>query len=466
MSAKFYTLYYPRFQSCQNCQKVQSWRVEYKDQILGLTVLVDYWRLVTEGFLAKSLCDFRSWTTENPVQEILHTRVDKTPSLCYSSSFPLLPQNASTLFSKIIGEAEGCLGDSLMSEVENAVLETKQNFYTGKRRHRLAAVKLSRSPDSAVMIEAEFMEVWVSQPSTVKAPWRATFPVLANKSDFLVVTSTTREQDFDKLEYKLLEPGFPLSAITTQMSTISVAASVHAAVVGEGFHRRYVMDVELLENGICGGAFSDKTVLMRVPVSKTMYLDLDEIRRMERYNDLVLLSFTKHIEIERPSPVSSQYVVGLEFTIPSTNKARIEFPLHFRYQAPTENGMYRQASVIAPDLFLVCPNGDRFVKRKLKISNDDDAAAQNYFQTWGLTAMSHPASGNHRWLRLTTTSSIPVMDVHVPVGYLPSAWFVSSMTLLFASTGAALLLWISFDIAKKPQEPSTIGGASWKGKTD
>jgi hypothetical protein len=39
------------------------------------------------------------------------------------------------------------------------------------------------------------------------------------------------------------------------------------------------------------------------------------LQRMERFGELKLLSFTKHIEIERPSPVSSQHVVGLELTM-------------------------------------------------------------------------------------------------------------------------------------------------------
>ena len=130
---------------------------------------------------------------------------------------------------------------------------------------------------------------------------------------------------------------------------------------------------------------------------------------MERFGDLKLVSFTKHIEIERPSLVSSQHVVGLEFTMfvqiallialldiekplvvltnpcfvgvrnrSTTNHVHIEFPLHFRYQAPSETTLYRQASVIAPDLFLVCPNGDRSIKTKPKVSNDD--AIQNYFE--------------------------------------------------------------------------------------
>ena len=36
---------------------------------------------------------------------------------------------------------------------------------------------------------------------------------------------------------------------------------------------------------------------------------------MERFGDLKLLSFAKHIDIERPAPISSQHVVGLLFAM-------------------------------------------------------------------------------------------------------------------------------------------------------
>lgn len=76
------------------------------------------------------------------------------------------------------------------------------------------------------------------------------------------------------------------------------------------------------------------------------------------------------------------------------------------------------------------------------------------------------ASGDSHWLRLATASPLPVLDVLTPVGYLPSDWLVSSVTLLFASMGAALLLWVSVGVAKRAQSPSARAGANWKGKTD
>ncbi|EEY69690.1 uncharacterized protein PITG_19310 [Phytophthora infestans T30-4] len=191
-------------------------------------------------------------------------------------------------------------------------------------------------------------------------------------------------------------------------------------IAGEGFHRRYVLDVKVLDSKICSGNADNKSILARVPISNTAYIDLDEIRRMERFSELKLLSFTKHIEIERPSPVSSQHVVGLEFTmfVPSTNQVHVEFPIHFRYQAPSQSELYRQALVIAPDIFLYCGDGD-------------------------------PAK-----------SPLPVLDVLTPVGYLPSAWLVSSTTMLFAILGAATLVWMSVGVTKRTQR------ASWEGKSD
>lgn len=36
---------------------------------------------------------------------------------------------------------------------------------------------------------------------------------------------------------------------------------------------------------------------------------------MERFGEFWLLAFAKHIEIERPSPVSSQHSIALEFPV-------------------------------------------------------------------------------------------------------------------------------------------------------
>uniref|UniRef100_M4BMF4 Phosphatidylinositol-glycan biosynthesis class X protein n=1 Tax=Hyaloperonospora arabidopsidis (strain Emoy2) TaxID=559515 RepID=M4BMF4_HYAAE len=273
------------------------------------------------------------------------------------------------------------------------------------------------------MIEAEILEVWVSQSSEAKVPWKTFTPIRETKNGILVATSVNREMGIDSLECtwidtsgKLGTPRAALSVVEMQTPRIAVAALLQTTIEGTGFHRRYVMDVELLDNNICGTGSSNKTILMRVPISSTT---------------------------------------------PSTDQVHIEFPLHFRYQAPSENKLYRQASVIAPDVFIFCPKEGRSVKRQLKLSNND--ATHSYLHTWGLMGQPDPAIANHHWLHLSTSSPLPITQVSIPVGYLPSDWLVGSVTLLFASMGAALLCYVS--VGASTRAPDHFA-SSWKGKTD
>ncbi|KAG2787060.1 hypothetical protein Pcac1_g3815 [Phytophthora cactorum] len=424
---------------------------------------------LSKGFLAKSFCDFRAWKTSNPLEEILRKPAAGSSSICYSSSFPFSPKSeGASFYSRAIRAANEDSVDFGKSMTERTLFEAQQPFQKGKHEPRLALMKFSRSSTSAT-IEAEYLETWIARPSNSDGSFRAALPIGKSKSDVLVVTSIASDLDFDKLELAWLQrdgkrvvPASPPSVLEIRAPKTTVVASLQAAIAGEGFHRRYAMDVEILESEVCGGFSKNKTILVRVPISNTAYIDLDEIRIMERFGELKLLSFTKHIEIERPSPVSSQHVVGLEFIMPSNNQAHFEFPIHFRYQAPSESELYRQAPVIAPDIFLFCRDGDNSAREKRNPSDDD--AAFSYFKTWGLSDRGVSRSGSH-WLRLTAVSPLPVVEVLTPVGYLPSAWLVSSMTLFFATMGAAILVWVSVGMANA-QSASACAGASWKGKAD
>ena len=135
------------------------------------------------------------------------------------------------------------------------------------------------------MIEAEILEVWVSQSSEAKVPWKTFTPIRETKNGILVATSVNREMGIDSLECtwidtsgKLGTPRAALSVVEMQTPRIAVAALLQTTIEGTGFHRRYVMDVELLDNNFCGTGSSNKTILMRVPISSTTYVDLDEMR--------------------------------------------------------------------------------------------------------------------------------------------------------------------------------------------
>ncbi|KAK1947170.1 hypothetical protein P3T76_001180 [Phytophthora citrophthora] len=408
---------------------------------------------LSKGFLAKSLCDFHTWKTSNPLEEILNGTTAEAPSLCFSSSFPLKHESDS-FYNKIIRGGKGESIDNEFSVVERALYETKRSFRTAPKEHKLTVVRFGRGSASPDITEVEYLEAWIARPSDTKESWDAVIPVGEAERNVLVVTAIAQERDLETLECiwlrrdgKRVAPASLPFVEEIQVPETTAAASIKTNISGEGFHRRYTVDVTISGPENCGGEPEGRTILVRVPISSTAYIDLDEIRRVERFNEVKLLSFAKHIEIERPSPVSSQHVVGLEFTMLSNNQAHIEFPIHFRYQAPSESDLYRQASVIAPDIFLLCRGGSSSAN-KTKLSSD--GVMQSYLQDWGLSSQTPSHSGSH-WLRLVTTFPLPVAVVLTPVGYLPSDWLVSSVTLLCASMGAALLLLVSIKRGKRGQ---------------
>ncbi|KAE9039079.1 hypothetical protein PR002_g5680 [Phytophthora rubi] len=423
---------------------------------------------LSKGFLTRSLCDYHAWKTSNPLQETLRVPTAGSPRLCYSSSFPFAPKNDGTSFySRIVRGLQDSFFDSQSSKVERALVLAKRGFSLIQRENRLAAVTIGRKSTSSPTIEVEYLETWVAGKLDAEESWKAVLPFGEIESSLFLVASIKQDTDLYKIEYVQLqhETKLPesMSVVDIQVPYVAATASVQATIAGEGFHRRYVMDVKTTEHELCGKRSEDQVILLRIPLSSTAYLDLDEIRRMERFGELKLLSFRKHIEIERPSPVSSQHVVGLEFAMPLSNQVHLEYPIHFRYQAPSGSDLYRQASVIAPDIFLYCRGGKRSPVRSQTQTADD--AARNYLQAWGLAGYPDEtqSSKDGRWIRLATASPLPITEVFTPVGYLPSGGLVSSVTLLFASMGAALLLWVSAGVAKRAQSPTT---SSWKGKTE
>ncbi|KUF95694.1 Tyrosine/DOPA decarboxylase 2 [Phytophthora nicotianae] len=253
------------------------------DHIASTVSYVLHQMFLVAGFLAKSLCDFRAWKTSNPLDEILRQPAVASSSRCYSSSFPFSPKSKDTSFySRIIRAADENSVD--FTTTERTLLEAQHDLHDGQRDLKLALMTFSRSSASAT-IDAEYLEAWITRPSSPDESFRAVLPIGKSKSDVLVVTSTARDLDFDKLELiwlqrdgKRVVPTSSPSILEIRAPKTTIAASLQAAITGEGFHRRYVMDVEILETGICSAPSESKTILMRVPISNTAYIDLDEIR--------------------------------------------------------------------------------------------------------------------------------------------------------------------------------------------
>ncbi|GMF47254.1 unnamed protein product [Phytophthora fragariaefolia] len=236
--------------------------------------VVDY-----TGFLARSLCDYRAWKTNNPLEEVLH---EGSLRPCYSSSFSLLSKNeGNSFFTTIVRGSHEIALESHISEVERNLIQAKQGLNLTSGNHRFATLTISHGPRSPA-IEVEYLEAWIAKSVNAEKSWSDVLPVGKIASNVVVVTSIKQDAGLYKLEYAELHHGKKLpvswSVVAIQAPGETVTASVHATIVGEGFHRRYVMDMKATEHDLCGKNHGDQVILVRIPVSNTAYLDLDEIR--------------------------------------------------------------------------------------------------------------------------------------------------------------------------------------------
>ncbi|KAF1333731.1 hypothetical protein FI667_g2557, partial [Globisporangium splendens] len=254
---------------------------------------------------------------------------------------------------------------------------------------RVTQVTLEQSV-SQHELSTQVFEAWTADSPQIPITWQYEKNDGSKRAARSLIVSSVRLEDVPSIEYLSLEQNgedemiTKLSLVLTknQFPDSVAPASVNVSVAGEGFHRRFSIDVNL-HGAQQKCSESKQKLLLRVPLSHDVYADLDELRRMERFGELRLLAFSKHIEIERPSPVSPQHTIALEFPIPSSDLVHIEFPIHFRYQAPSESDLYRLASIVSPEFFLYCPL-DRQSEPQVDHQYAEDSSADGldaaYFQ--------------------------------------------------------------------------------------
>lgn len=235
------------------------------------------------GFLARSLCDYPAWKTTSPLQEVLREPSAGSPRRCYSSSFLFASKTGGASFYNSIARGlEDSSFDFLSSKAEQALVHAKRGISLIQREHRFAAVSIGRNSASSQTIEVEYLEAWVAKKLDTQESWDAAVPVGEIEANVLMVASIKQDADLFKLEYVQLQHGSKLPespfAVDIQAPSMVASASMQATIAGEGFHRRYVMDVNITEHESCGEDSEDQAILVRIPVSNTAYLDLDEIR--------------------------------------------------------------------------------------------------------------------------------------------------------------------------------------------
>ncbi|OQR89865.1 hypothetical protein THRCLA_09535, partial [Thraustotheca clavata] len=140
------------------------------------------------------------------------------------------------------------------------------------------------------------------------------------------------------------------SSITRKIKVNSPKiTNVKPQIIGNGFHQTMNIQFKLNTNEEC-------SLLVVQPFPTTAYADMDELRRLERFGSFQLIGFSKHIEIERPAAISTEHVVAFLKKLPGSGAGAhtFDFPIHFRYQSPSKDVLYRPANVIAPSMFIQC----------------------------------------------------------------------------------------------------------------
>jgi hypothetical protein len=94
---------------------------------------------------------------------------------------------------------------------------------------------------------------------------------------------------------------------------------------------------------------------------------------LERFGSLKLLSFSKHIDIEKPSGISTQHSIGLIYkthlsTNVNTKETTVEFPIHLRYQQPSETILFRGVHLIVPEIRVKVI--DQITEKQQQLNND------------------------------------------------------------------------------------------------
>ncbi|CAK4761959.1 unnamed protein product, partial [Aphanomyces euteiches] len=94
------------------------------------------------------------------------------------------------------------------------------------------------------------------------------------------------------------------TSVTVSPEPTTRILDIDTTVSGSGFHQLLHVNVQ--------SSHTDSTcrLLIEQPFPTTAYADMDELRRMERFNAFQVIALAKHIEIERPSALSSEHVVA------------------------------------------------------------------------------------------------------------------------------------------------------------
>ena len=240
------------------------------------------------------------------------------------------------------------------------------------------------------------------------------YTLVSGPSSHVVASPVTK----DTIE-KILGTSFHVN------SNFEFVGKVGRNVTGAGYHRKMKTSVKGQVIGKIGVPLkiSSCRFLFIERVSKYMYFDLDELRMHEPFGGVTPKSMVQSIDVEKPSGVSKEHILGLEakqgiqivnkHALQGTKKTvydvsvEFEVPFHLRYQAASWTRQFGKVPINMPvEAYLTC--GDR---------------------NW-------PSNEENSWIKVGLNSEHTVAVLDVPVGNMSHQKYVGLLTLFMAMGGA------------------------------
>ncbi|DBA04833.1 TPA: hypothetical protein N0F65_004470 [Lagenidium giganteum] len=389
--------------------------------------------LFHKGFLALSRCYAHGW--HNGDKKASSGAAERP--VCFSASFPYARRIAADQ-----SESLTALERHLTSKPEI------------QHRLRVCSFTQSTKPSARVSV-VDVVEVAAKTRSN--SQFLYPMPQAEALSTVAIVSSAKEKENELLVEYSAFQHndnGWESTVSTAKYAikrrrphTITGVVNLDAHVEGNGFHQRVVVDAVFDGTPRSGVQF-----LLHVPLSNAVYVDLDEMRRLERFGKFELISATKHIEIERPSTVSPQHTIALAISADQLQDGQLEFPIHFRYQEPSIGDRYRQALVISPELFVLDDENCQVPNDRPHHNDNND---RDWNSEWALEFQLQSFAGSC-WRRVHLRTPLHIKAIDVPVGFLPDGRVVSALTLSVTAIGAIILMSVALSSSKKK-----VHGTSW-----
>lgn len=233
------------------------------------------------GFLTKSLCRSRSWTSAEPMRDASES--DSTMSLCYSSAYSYPDTTTATqksrlpIFPATENPPTTDASTSATTKLSSIELYFQHKMVAFEVKKRLTHVTISREVGDSNPLSVDILEAWTVDEATTSLSWQADESE-QQTTRLLVVSFIQRRCWRTSIGYTVVQGDSITNGsqllLASQGKQFPTLANV--SIISEGFHRRLAIDVDVDNADDCDEMTSK--LLLRVPLSHEVYADLDELR--------------------------------------------------------------------------------------------------------------------------------------------------------------------------------------------